>query len=240
MTSIFSLWLHAARLNPLRLVTGFSIYRTFEYPAVLRELRLRRGERLLDVGPSFDFVTFLAARGARVTAIDYKDRGLKQKLSRFGVEYAVMDAREMRFEGESFDEVTAISVIEHIPGKGDARALREIERVLKKGGRAVVTFPFKNAFKEERAAAFGGLQRYYDEKAVKERILGATNLKPVKVVYFGSAASGRASRFFFRLPHKLRSALGWLSAILGSALVHENEPNRAGAVWGNALVVLEK
>jgi SAM-dependent methyltransferase len=165
---------------------------------------------------------------------------LKQKLARFGVEYEVMDARALRFASASFDEITAVSVIEHIPGKGDVKALKEFERVLKKGGRLVVTFPFKNEFEEERNAAFGGLQRYYDERAVRERLLKATNLKPVKVIYFGNAAAGRASRFFFRLPAKLRAALGWLSALLGAALVRENEPKRAGVVWGNALVVFEK
>ncbi|MFH0835812.1 MAG: class I SAM-dependent methyltransferase [Candidatus Micrarchaeota archaeon] len=240
MASIVKLWLHAIRLNPKRLITGFSIYRTFEYPAALEALQLKKGERVLDIGPSFDFVTFLSANGGQVTAMDYKDRGLKEKLAKFGVDCQVVDAREMSFENESFDKVTAISVIEHIPGRGDCKALREIERVLKKGGLAVITFPFKNEFEEENDAAFGGLQRYYDEDAVKERILTATGLKPVKVMYFGNALSGKISRFFFRAPRLVRAAFGWLSALLSLAFVRETPAAVAGKTWGNALVVLEK
>ena len=240
MCRILPLWLHAIRLNPLRIITGFSIYRTYEYPAALGALSLEGSGRVLDIGPSFDFVTYMAKKGADVTAIDYKDRGLREKLKKFGAKYEVMDARKMRFPSGSFDKVTAISVIEHIPEKGDVQTLREIGRVLKKGGTAVISFPFKNEFEEENDAAFGGLQRYYDEKAVKERVLGATGMKPVKVVYFGSSLSGKMSRFFFGLPHKLRSGLGWLSALMGIALVHENAPVKAGATWGNALVVLKK
>jgi SAM-dependent methyltransferase len=47
---------------------------------------------------------------------------------------ATCDARRLPFANETFDHALTISVIEHIPGDGDARALREIFRVLKPGG----------------------------------------------------------------------------------------------------------
>lgn len=47
---------------------------------------------------------------------------------------ATCDARRLPFADGTFDNALTISVLEHIPGDGDVRALREIFRVLKPGG----------------------------------------------------------------------------------------------------------
>lgn len=46
----------------------------------------------------------------------------------------VEDARELSFADESFDAVACVSVIEHIAGDGDTRAMAEMWRVLRPGG----------------------------------------------------------------------------------------------------------
>ena len=46
----------------------------------------------------------------------------------------VCDALRLPFADHAFDNALTISVVEHIPGDGDARALRELFRVLKPGG----------------------------------------------------------------------------------------------------------
>jgi SAM-dependent methyltransferase len=46
----------------------------------------------------------------------------------------VCDARRLPFADQSFDHALTISVLEHIPGDGDKRALRELFRVLRPGG----------------------------------------------------------------------------------------------------------
>ena len=51
-----------------------------------------------------------------------------------GLFLEVCDARRLPFADQSFDHALTISVVEHIPGDGDARALREIFRVLRPGG----------------------------------------------------------------------------------------------------------
>lgn len=49
------------------------------------------------------------------------------------------DARELPFEDETFDAVVSSYVLHNIPGAGDRRrAVREIDRVLKPGGRLVL------------------------------------------------------------------------------------------------------
>ena len=51
----------------------------------------------------------------------------------------VFDGKKITFENNSFDLVTAIDVMEHV--KNDMYALREIKRVLKKNGLAILLVP---------------------------------------------------------------------------------------------------
>ena len=60
--------------------------------------------------------------------------------------YLAADAQSLPFEGESFDLVTAFSLIEHVPDQ--EQMLREALRVLKKGGELVMQFPNRHFFME--------------------------------------------------------------------------------------------
>ena len=53
-----------------------------------------------------------------------------------------VDVTAMEFPDRSFDVVICNHVMEHVPD--DAKAMREIYRVLKKGGRAVLQAPYSN------------------------------------------------------------------------------------------------
>jgi SAM-dependent methyltransferase/uncharacterized protein YbaR (Trm112 family) len=108
------------------------------------------GERLLDVGCNWGRWT-LAASGAGYEAV-----GIDPSLDAIAAatrvaaqlgreaEYVVADARHLPFPDSSFDVVFSYSVLQHF-GKEDAlTALREMHRVLRPGGRAVVQMA--NAF----------------------------------------------------------------------------------------------
>jgi len=51
----------------------------------------------------------------------------------------VMDAQSLAFEDESFDKLYSFHCIEHIPDL--PRAFREMDRVLKPGGRVLLVYP---------------------------------------------------------------------------------------------------
>lgn len=55
-------------------------------------------------------------------------------------------AEELPFNDNSFDCVTCIEVLEHIPETLRAQALREVKRVLRPGGRFVLRVPFAGLF----------------------------------------------------------------------------------------------
>jgi SAM-dependent methyltransferase len=116
-------------------------------------LGLQRGERLLDLGSGGGRHAFQAMRlGARVTALDYSAADLKDVCAVAGamlageeVSYdqwagvANADALDLPFADGSFDRVIVSEVLEHI--WDDERALTEIARVLRPGGRVAATVP---------------------------------------------------------------------------------------------------
>lgn len=96
------------------------------------------GQRILDLGCGPGFYTHaLRRRGARVVPVDNDPAELR--LVGAAVEGAMLaDARSLPFEDASFDAVFCSNLLEHTPGT--ARVLEEIERVLRPGGWAYVSW----------------------------------------------------------------------------------------------------
>ncbi len=96
------------------------------------------------------------------------------------------DATRLSFADGSIDFVTAISTIEHIPGDGDTRSMAEFARVLRVGGRAVVTVPSSPSYAEsESTSYYYGFERRYDPIALRER-LGHPDLQVVDCFHLTS------------------------------------------------------
>jgi SAM-dependent methyltransferase len=98
----------------------------------------------------------------------------------------VEDARALSFADASFDAVACVSVIEHVPGDGDSRAMAEIWRVLRPGGVLHLTTnvaAHTGEIRTERPvygdvgeAADGGadgafFERQYTEDTLRDRLL---------------------------------------------------------------------
>lgn len=108
-----------------------------------------------------------------------------------------VDATKLHYSNEQFNTVISISVIEHIPNDGDIKAIREMWRVIKKGGSFILTIPFARNFFEEyfdfdeyglylptKAGKYFA-SRYYNEKAINERIYKTIGKRPDKIAIFG-------------------------------------------------------
>ena len=107
---------------------------------------LRPGERVLDVATGPGTLAVPAARlGARVTAIDFSPEMIAELQSRVqrehvqGIEARVADATALPFEDDEFDAVFSMFALNLMANRG--AAFREILRVLRMGGRAVVGTP---------------------------------------------------------------------------------------------------
>lgn len=100
------------------------------------------GKRLLEVGfgTGTDLLQF-ARGGAQVTGIDLTPRSIEIASRRFEVygltgEFAIGDGENLSFPDSSFDVIYSFGVLHHTPDT--SRAIHEIHRVLKPGGKAIV------------------------------------------------------------------------------------------------------
>jgi ubiquinone/menaquinone biosynthesis C-methylase UbiE len=115
-----------------------------EEPEVDRALGDVDGVALLDVGAGTGrHAIRLAARGARVTAVDFSDAMLDQARQKSGadrVRWLVHDvAQPLPFAGSTFDRVISALVLEHIPVAELGSFFRELRRVVRDDGLVLVT-----------------------------------------------------------------------------------------------------
>jgi SAM-dependent methyltransferase len=123
--------------------------RVVEIPWVLS--RVAEFGRVLEVGYAHAEAAYLAAlmrTGVDLVGVDFAARDLE------GIETAQADVRALPFDAGAFDQVLLVSTLEHVgadnsvygvAGEPDddarLRALRELRRILRKGGRMLVTVP---------------------------------------------------------------------------------------------------
>jgi len=113
-------------------------------PRIDAEARRLRGKHLLEIGcgMGFDSAEFLE-RGVRVTATDLTPTAVELTRKHFEArgldpeDVRIADVLALDFADETFDAVWANGVVHHT---GDCRkAIAEIRRVLKPGGRAIIS-----------------------------------------------------------------------------------------------------
>jgi SAM-dependent methyltransferase len=124
--------------------------RVVEIPWVLS--RLRTAGRVLEVGYAFAEPAYLAGllrAGVELVGVDLAARDVE------GIETVEADVRSLPFPDRSFDQVLLVSTLEHVGADNtvyglvaeregrDARltALRELARVLRRGGSLLLTVP---------------------------------------------------------------------------------------------------
>ena len=106
------------------------------------------------------------------------------------------DATRLTFADSSVDLVTAISTIEHIPGDGDYRAMREFSRVLRPGGVLVVTVPTSASYTEQASTFYySGFERRYDRATLRGRLF-CDGLQLSEQLYLTSPSASLTKRFF--------------------------------------------
>ena len=123
-----------------RIVYGIDYFRCLEDPLVFNNLKREHGLALLDIGSADTiFPLFVGSKGIEVWATDIDNGVLKlrkdaEKLGITNFHAEIQDARNLSFPDNHFDRVCAISTLEHIPNGGDSKAIKEMSRVLKRGG----------------------------------------------------------------------------------------------------------
>ena len=168
--------------------------RYLELPETTNELDARHGERVLDLASPKLLAVCLARAGVEVVSVDQLKSEIEswRKLTadERRLTLQVGDGRALPFEAGSFDHAYSVSVLEHIPEPGDEQALRELARIVKPGGRVVVTLPYAAVYREDWRDApvyadqggAGGrhfFQRWYDAGRLERLAAAAPELELV-------------------------------------------------------------
>lgn len=164
--------------------TQWDRLRSSFFPESIREKAITAagvtaGTVAADIGAGTGFITEeLLKRGVRVVAVDQAENMLQQMRAKFGPEASVEcrqgDAERLPIETASLDYAFANMYLHHV--ENPARAVREIARTLKPGGRLVITdldehsFEFLVSEQHDRWMGFKreDVQRWFQDAGLKE------------------------------------------------------------------------
>lgn len=212
----FSLGVSLARRHHLRtalpyLIKPVNYWRTLEYEQTCAEADFAAEQKILDIGSPKLLALWLAEKvGAEVWSTDivpYFVETCRRACDVRGIpperlHLETQDGRKLTYADASFDRVYSISVIEHILADGDSACVKEIARVLRPGGRAVITVPFSPTARDdyrrgnyywarpaEGDVAPGAFyERRYSEEDVRRRLINPSGLRLRALRYVGETA----------------------------------------------------
>jgi 2-polyprenyl-3-methyl-5-hydroxy-6-metoxy-1,4-benzoquinol methylase len=191
-------------------------FRKLEYSFALDILleHLQPGDRYLDAGSGVTpLAQVMAGCGVCAEACDGNGR-LINELRHFGPEqiygiqvmYGTQDLTAMSYPDETFDAISCISVLEHIPAPFDQKAVRELLRILKPGGLLVLTVDFQPPMADGRSSRLW----HYIKRAIELARSGNLNeigqgltrkIRAQQAVRQGAARRPRSSNQCFEIEH---------------------------------------
>lgn len=161
--------------------------RCIEYPYAAS--MLVSGDNILDVGTvkadKYWLIWLESLKDRNVFAVDFD----KPKRAYSKINFLQSDVRNIHFEDNFFDVIFAVSVIEHIgledsqvnkrdkpeiQDDGDVEAVKELTRVLKPGGRLIMTFPYgvrEGVMKNKQARTYTHSRIKKFERYIKPLVL---------------------------------------------------------------------
>lgn len=142
-----------------------------------------RCARLLDLGCGTGYTLSRLPDGVEAVGLDYSPTALRLAKRRApGVRYVRGSAYALPFEAESFDAALALDILEHLDD--DLLAAREIARVLRPGGAAVVAVPAHRWLWSQHDEALDHKRRY--KLAELELVLEQAGLRVERSSYYNT------------------------------------------------------
>lgn len=232
------MWLQGNTKSRAVLMSPVSLTRYFEFDFARRHLSdLRPEHRLLDISSPFLFSFHLATHTPRLRIRminpDSRDLARTERMYKPGritnIVTECLGISELKQEpAGSLDAIWSLSVLEHIHPDhgGDREACRALWRLLAPGGRLVLTLPTDlTCWEEYREKDPYGLtqvsrdpkgvffQRFYDEAAIRDRIIGSIGKEPETLEWFGVKQAGDFHNYIQR----------WLEQGANKVVVHDPE-----------------
>src|SRR5688572_15687201 len=160
----------------------FRGFRRFFSPVIHEIAAGRRDLRLIDCGCGTGYNLALLRPYGQVFGFDLTAEGAGRARAS-GRPIVRADMEHIPFAAGSFDLATSFDVVQSVPD--DRKALREIARVLKPGGYAVLNVSALELLRADHAEVWGELRRYTPRTAA--RLIEDAGLKAVRISFlFGS------------------------------------------------------
>lgn len=116
------------------------------HTALIKTLKLRAGMHIVDVGSGNGWVSqTLQGRNITVTSVDLSRSNIRRIRETYGTEGIIAVAGSLPVCDKSVDAVIASEVIEHL--NDPQQAIREFIRIVKPGGRVVISTPYREKIK---------------------------------------------------------------------------------------------
>lgn len=148
----------------------------FSYPYI-------KNKKVLDIGCwTGQFEQIASKYTKKIVGIDPGVEAIKiaKKLVP-NAHFYVGNALNLKFKDNSFDTVTMMDVIEHIPKETEVKCLKEISRVLKPNGYLIISTPNAHPISMLLDPAYFLIgHRHYSEKKIRE-LFSLTGFKTIKV-----------------------------------------------------------
>lgn len=164
------------------------------------------GKKVLDVGSwTGPFEVLIYNTADEITAVDIEGEALKVlKKNLPKVKCVKAPSDKLPFENSSFDVATFWDVIEHVPLNSEVKTLKEIGRVLKKGGYLFLATPHKNFWSDLfDPAYFVAGHRHYTHEQLSDYLKKA-GFQIEEVIRRGSFFTSFYSLSFYFFKHILR------------------------------------
>lgn len=171
--------------NAYHMKSKLNCYR-FEQQINLCAKLIPKKAKIVDMGCGWGHVCAvlsLMRPDLKIIGIDTKKGGVWEmiKKKKFKCDFEVMDALNTKFKKEMFDAVISFGVMEHV--KDENKFLKEIRRILKKGGlNLVFNLPNKYSLNEfgAKIVRIKSHKKRYVKKEIKE-LFEKNNFKNIKI-----------------------------------------------------------
>lgn len=86
------------------------------------------------------FITYFRVLLGRIWKSDFWGPIPPAMIKKYDIDYIIGDFTKLSFEDCSFDVVSCVSVLEHMPHDDQIRGIKEMARVVKNGGKLIITY----------------------------------------------------------------------------------------------------
>jgi len=202
---IVSYWMRINReLKKLATVNAYEYYKVSEMDFVISRLSRMSCHTVLDLGSGCSAIpSYIAMQGKQVIAAELDETALQtqHELStrqpHLSLHVTAANFLRLPFADETFDAITIISTIEHVPNDGDIQTMKELRRVLKPGGALFITVPVSHIANEQHTThSIGhvyqectgegpGYLRVYNPEWIHQRLIEPSGLSRIELIYKG-------------------------------------------------------